>query len=505
MSTGIKRIVLLLLTVTMGFSLHAQQQLTQADSLVLDSIVTRLKTLVAQYNETVVFTDTSDYEHLYADAIDINLQIAASKGNCNEILRLLAKGADVNNFVGNNARPLHYAVAAGKQPAAEVLLLLGASPDLPDTYGNTALLAAVKAGNLEMAELLIRYGAGITVGDEKGSTPLHHAAALGLFYLSDMLLYYESPLEVYDSEGNTPLMISVWAGYYDITDLLLEAGANPNAADKKGFTPLLMAAQNGDTLMLRLLINRGADLYAVNYDGLDALSTATRNGRKDAVVFLLEIGNRWNLRASPKMNPVNIAAIYGHTDLIPLLRDDGFEAAKEFAFEELVFYAGGMATSHHGLYSVNISLREPRMKAGITVGADFNPAITRLLIKEGDNVLYQYRVRTSVIHAGLFREFTLRQTLGDARWSIVTSLSAGYRIYSFYEGTRQKPEKSFCIIPSVSLDWNKMHFGMKAGVSYIDMPFYKVSPLWISLGGYFNLYRELPRAPGKKVKLYSNE
>ncbi|HUW93051.1 MAG TPA: ankyrin repeat domain-containing protein [Bacteroidales bacterium] len=505
MGAAVKRTILSLFIFSVGVSLAAQQQYDHADSLAIDSIVNRIKTILNQYNETTVFIDTSDYEHFYSDAVDINLQIAASKGQCNEILRLVARGADVNNFIGKNGRPLHYAVAGGKNMAAEVLLLIGALPDLPDIYGNTSLIAAVKANDLEMAELLIRYGAAVSLGDKNGSTPLHHAAALGFFYLSDMLLYYESPVEIPDEEGNTPLMISVWAGYHDITDLLLGAGANPNAADNKGFTPLMMAAQNGDTLMLRMLIDKGANLYPVNNDGLDALSTATRNGRKDAVVFLLKNGNRWEHRASALMNPINIARIYGQSELVPLLTHNGIEAAKEFALDEVVFSAGGLITNHHSLISGNISLREPRIKAGITAGADFNPVSTRLLVKEGDNSFYQYKVRTSVIHAGFFKEFILHRSLNDARWSAVTSLSAGYHIYSFYEGTRQKPGKSFCLIPAVCVEWNQKHFGMKAGASYMKTPFYKVSPLWFSLGSSFNLYKKIPRAPGKKVRLYSYE
>lgn len=503
MTGRIAKTIISLFIISMGFSLHAQQVFIQGDSIVVDSIVKRIKVVLAGYNENPVDTDTSDYEYYYADAADINLQIASSKGDCNEILRLMSKGADVNNLTGQNARPLHYAVSEGKKAATEILLLLGASPDLTDSFGNTPLTVAVRANNLEISELLIRYGAGTTVGDNKGSTPLHHSAALGFFYLADMLLYYESPLEVYDTEGNTPLMISVWAGYYDITDLLLSAGANPNAVDIKGFTPLMMAAQNGDTCMLRLLLNWGADLYATNSDGLNALSTATRNGRNDAVIFLLANGSLWELRSDAKMNPVNIAKIYGHDDLIPLLNDKGFEAAGVFAFEELIIYAGGMATTHHSLLSGSVSLREPRMEAGITAGADFNPTNTKLLVKQGDNLFYQYRVTTSVIYAGFFKEFNLAQTLSDTRWSLVTSLSAGWRIYSFYEGSRQKPGENFCIIPSAKIEWSRNHMGMKAGVTYIKMPFYKVAPVWVSLGFSYNLYRVIPRAPGKRVKLYS--
>ncbi len=185
----------------------------QQDLVVLDSVVTRLKVILEEYNKEVVFIDTSQFITAGYDNENINLQIAASLGACNEIVGLFAKGADVNNFAGGVATPLHYAVSSGSMKAVEVLLLLGALPDQTDQYGYSPLIAAVRADNLDIAELLIRYGASITKTDSNLSSPLHHAAALGFFYTTDMLLYYEAPLENRDYEGNTPLMIGVNYGY----------------------------------------------------------------------------------------------------------------------------------------------------------------------------------------------------------------------------------------------------------------------------------------------------
>ena len=200
----------------------------QQDSVAIDSIVNRIKVLLDDYNEEILCIDTSAFITGGYDTDDINLQIAASMGACNEIVRLFSKGADVNNFVGGVATPLHYAVSSESKMAVEILLLLGASPDKPDQYGYTPLIAAVMADNLEIAELLIRYGASLSKTDHNLSSPLHHAAALGFFYTTDMLLYYDAPVEMYDYEGNTPLMLGVSFSNYDITDILLRAGADPN-------------------------------------------------------------------------------------------------------------------------------------------------------------------------------------------------------------------------------------------------------------------------------------
>lgn len=352
----------------------------RADSLRMASVVKRLEAILEEYNKEVVFVDTSEYLTYTYDADDINLQIASSMGACNEIIRLFIRGAKVNNYAGNTATPLHYAVAAGKGAAAEMLLLLGANPDSYDLYGNTPLISAVRSYNLEIAETLIRYGASLTATDRFKSAPLHHTAALGLFYIADLLLYYESPTELYDNEGNTPLMTAVSFGYFDIADLLLQHEANPNASDKKGFTPLMSAAQNNDTLMMRLLLNTGANLYSMNAVGLDALGTAVIGGNKDAVIFLLRNGNLWDYTGRPESDPLVLAITYGHKEISQLLSDKGMEGKRGFSPDKFIMSAGGMFTSHYNMITASVSVADPGLRYGITLGTAFNPLIQRVLI-----------------------------------------------------------------------------------------------------------------------------
>lgn len=489
-------ILFLLLSVSTGVK-------AQKDSLNIDSAVTRIRVILNEYNENLLYVDTSDYVSNSVDADNLNLQTASSLGACNEILRLFARGADVNTFAGGVATPLHYAVASGKKEAAEILLLLGALPDKRDQYGNTPLITAVRANNLEIGELLIRYGASLKLGDSYNSTPLHHAAALGLFYITDMLLYYDSPVEIYDTEGNSPLMIGVSFGYYDISDILLQAGADPNTHDNEGFSPLMGAAQKGDTLMMRLLINSGANLYAVNNTGLDALGCAVRYGHKEAVTFLLENGKRWNYNNTRTNNPASIAEFYGYKKLLSLLNVHGITEKQRLALEELTFSGGGMFTSHYLLMTGAVSIAEPRLRAGITLGAAFNPFRYQLLVN-GSEIIYQYRVNTSVLSAGIFKDFIFFQ-FKNSRLSAVPSLSVGYRFFSEYEGTTMKPENSFCIIPSAEIRWHISNFTASAGFVYMKMPFYKVSPSWFSLGISYTLSRTAPATAGKKIKIYNYE
>jgi ankyrin repeat protein len=499
MSTLRRIIIVFLLLVFISPFVKAQQ-----DSVAIDSIVKRIKVLLDDYNEEILCIDTSAFITGVYDTDDINLQVAASIGACNEIIRFFSKGADVNNFVGGVATPLHYAVSSESIMAVEILLLLGASPDKPDQYGYTPLIAAVMADNLEIAELLIRYGASLTKTDHNLSSPLHHAAASGFFYTTDMLLYYDAPVEMYDYEGNTPLMLGVSFSNYDITDILLRAGADPNTRDNKGFTPLMVAAQNGDTLMLRMLVNAGANLYSANDDDYDALGCAVRYGKTEAASFLLQNGNRWNYKNNGLKNPVDIAEYYGRSNLLPLLTLYGLAEEPKFALEELTFSTGARFTSHYLLLDGSVSLSEPRMKAGITLGAATNPFRWKLLVEEND-ATWQYMVNTYLIYAGVFKEFELGETADGNKLSIIPSLSAGYRFYSNYEGVERKPESKFCIIPSADISWKLKYFGMSAGLSYMQTPFLKVFPIWLNLKLSYTLMQKSPIVPGKKIKIYNYE
>lgn len=500
MTPSVKKILIITVLLLCGTFLKGQN-----DSLVVDSITVRIKTILQEYNSYSLFVDTSDYVHDVLHADDINLQTAASMGACNEIIRLFIRGADVSNFVGNTATPLHYAVNSGKLEAVEILLLLGADPSRKDMFGNTPLITAVRANDPEIAEKLIRHGSVVTETDRQNSTPLHHAAALGNFLLTDMLLYYDSPTDMHDNEGNTPLMTVVCLGYHDITDLLLQSGADPNAADRKGFTPLMAAAQNGDTLLMRMLIKAGANLYAVNTEGLDALGGAIISSRKEAVAYLLDTGSRWNSKYGSKTDPVTLAKNYGQKEIVQLMTDRGMVARKSLSFNELSFSAGGMLTTHYQMAGGSVSVADPGIRTGFTIGAASNPLNQRMLVRAEEEVFYQYRVKSHMIYAGLFREFLLNHAYNEIKISAVPAINIGYRFHSLYEGTEDRPDDSMILMPAADLRFSRRNLGINAGVTYAKMPFYKTGPVWFTLRVSYTLSRPTDNFSLKKLRLYNYE
>lgn len=497
MTPAMRRSVLTALLFISVFSLKGQ-----TDSVAVDSITGRIKEILEEYNSHSLYVDTSDYvdDRYFGD--DLNLQTAASHGACNEIIRLFLKGADVNNFVGRTATPLHYAVNSGKWEAVEILLLLGADPDKRDMYGNTPLITAVRGNFPDIAEKLIRYGGSVTETDRHSSSPLHHAAALGNFYIADLLLYYDSPTELYDREGNTPLMTGVYFGYHDIADLLLQSGASPNAADRLGFTPLMTAAQNGDTLMMRLLTDAGAYLYAVNEFGLNALGCAIISSEKEAVAFLLGKGNRWDKDSQEGLSAIQLAEKYGSREIVMLLNDHGLHDNSVLSFSELTASAGGWFSNHYSLGGGSLTMADPVKHIGIILGAAVNPMNQRLLVRKDDNIIYQYRVRSNVIYAGILKEYPLSDATNALKITFVPSLSLGYRFHSLYEGTEERPDNGICIMPAADMRITRGSLGLSAGVAYLNMPFYRVSPVWLTLKVSYQLTRSMGNFSGKKTRLY---
>ena len=117
-----------------------------------------------------------------------DLHDAVSRSDADEVARLIAGGADVNERDWWGQTPLHDAVRVRPNLAtyrpieiAGALVRAGADVGISDDSGRTALHLAASALNYEAVDLLLRAGAELTP-DIRGRTPLHHAvwsSALG--------------------------------------------------------------------------------------------------------------------------------------------------------------------------------------------------------------------------------------------------------------------------------------------------------------------------------------
>ena len=95
---------------------------------------------------------------------DIQLRLAADKGNIEAVKKNLADGADVNADDGGGVTPLHLAAMKGHQHIVylrivELLITKGANVNARDAGGGTPLDQAIKRKHTETAALLRKHGA----------------------------------------------------------------------------------------------------------------------------------------------------------------------------------------------------------------------------------------------------------------------------------------------------------------------------------------------------------
>lgn len=116
---------------------------------------------------------------------------------------------------------LHKAAHSGDLARVRSLLQQGVNPDARDSYGGTALHAAMFQRDTRIVELLITHGFDVNaVGPRNGYTPLHDA---------------------------------IWANNLEAARLLLDHGARTDIKGKDGLTPYDKAVREGKPEIARLL------------------------------------------------------------------------------------------------------------------------------------------------------------------------------------------------------------------------------------------------------------
>ena len=128
------------------------------------------------------------------DVIIISLSIACLLGGCgedsdrlllmrsiqnedtNQIASLAGRGVDLSrpDRTGPRNTPLMWAMFEHQNGAAEVLLRLGADPDVKNRDGETVLMRLCNGGddNLKAVELVLKYRANVNAKDRFGETAL---------------------------------------------------------------------------------------------------------------------------------------------------------------------------------------------------------------------------------------------------------------------------------------------------------------------------------------------
>lgn len=447
-----------------------------------------------------VLIDTNDYQPL-PDGLDINLSIAASKGYTIEIIRLIDRGANINNTDAIGASPLIYAIANNQTSAIETILEYSPDLDLRTENGESALHIAAKSDYVELAELLIRDSADINISDNFMCTPLHFASVYDYFYMTDLLIYYEAEIDAQTSEGTTPLMAAVWAGNAQVADLLIKNGADVNIADSRGFTPLLVAAQNGDILLSSLLLDAGADIAAQTIDKYDIGSIAARSGSEAYSDFIVKETDWLKMKKPDSADPTLVARRSGQNDTYRYFKNITANKRSAISFEKVGFTL--ITKFNYDFYTGGyVSFIEPLHKFRINTGIEFKPLYTRVLQKETESVIYQYEDKRYVLYAGLGKEFLISDDYFKGSAGILLNMNLGYMMSSYFKGTNIKPPDRFVLMPSLGVERTLGNWSISCLYEYMQTGLYKSGPHWFKIGFSYYLDFGEKQADLKNIRWY---
>lgn len=268
---------------------------------------------------------------------------------------LLSTGCDVNVAKENGFTSLHAACIKGHLALVRLLLRYGADTKALTDHGMSTFLGACISDNIELCEYLLQADPDIDVNQANadGWSPLHAAASNGGVAVAKLLLERGATSQPKAGNRAMPLVVAAESGQLEVVKLLVEAGDDIAAADDQGHAAIHKAAAFGHVHVLEFLVGIGADLYAKDLaganllhlsawndrveatklllgygipisctrgdDGYTPLIGASRNGCADTVKLLLERGADPSLCTTDGCQPLTLAALRGHVDIVKQL------------------------------------------------------------------------------------------------------------------------------------------------------------------------------------------
>lgn len=141
----------------------------------------------------------------------------------------------------------------GDAAAVESFLLTGNNPNIRDLKKVPLLHHAAIAGVPKTVSVLVRHGAQVDLPDPFGNTALMQAAAYGSTAAAEVLIEGDADIDEENRQGETPLIKAAKTGHEEVAKLLLEKGATLDLTDFTGRTALDHAKQNRHQEVVRLL------------------------------------------------------------------------------------------------------------------------------------------------------------------------------------------------------------------------------------------------------------
>lgn len=224
------------------------------------------------------------------------MHAACYHGHHTLLRQLVEAGGDLSPQSIMGLTPLHSAVTDGCCAGVREIVRLGADVNIQDIDGVTALMACANSytnktvhNSAEKAKILLDVGASVDVVDREGATALHIAAKAGNLPVVQTLLNAGVELSGRTKEGMTALMWASYSGHVEVVRLLCAAGADSSCELADGSTCLSFAVTRDHAEVVRELVGAGVD---VNHGRADAqpLISACERKNPEIVRQLLDAG-----------------------------------------------------------------------------------------------------------------------------------------------------------------------------------------------------------------------
>jgi ankyrin len=270
------------------------------------------------------------------------IHYAAAHNACDAIRVLFAAGTGLDRRTRENVTAIQWALEYHQYDAFKLLLSLGANLDIRRNDGHdvepggrdfglskySILAQALTTSSPEefVANLIDRGADPNEVTSAGQYSPLMLCAIHGgSSSIVSKLIKHGALVNERSTVGKTALSYAVEAGNADIARILLVNGAyaanQPGDNDAAGGQAYALAAVRGGSLeCLRLVVCFGAPLSVTDRQGRDLLEVALNLGRSDLSGPL----NDLKAKASLGYTSAHFAALYGHAEALPILKDRGF-------------------------------------------------------------------------------------------------------------------------------------------------------------------------------------
>lgn len=153
------------------------------------------------------------------DRIGSGLMIGAWEGNIDLMALFLSRGAQINKVNAAGEQALMHAAWKGRLDAVKWLIANGAQINREPRQWS-ALHYAVFAGHEEVARLLVESGADVNALSTNGSTPLMMAARQGHEALAGMLLQHGADARIRNDREEDALVWAMRHGHFSIAKLV---------------------------------------------------------------------------------------------------------------------------------------------------------------------------------------------------------------------------------------------------------------------------------------------